>query len=168
MAVINGSCSMDGPSCVQSPNRPKLYDNNEECVISVLSAGSLSADSFNTEANYDKLTINSVNYSGTNGPQGVTISAGGLIKWESDFSNIRTGWRLCWSAEDCQRRFTPRFYNQGFTPRICNSGKLLCSIMQSNSLLTRASVPLHQTSIFVSKRMESLYVHKMMPWKLLI
>ena len=68
---------------------------------------------FNTELNYDKLTVLGCvtddcsqtailldAYSGTVAPSPVTSSTGVmLIVWHSDTSNSRSGWSATWTAE---------------------------------------------------------------------
>ena len=62
------------------------------------SDGFLTAQSFDTEINYDKLCVGGLNYSGSVGPVGVTVQTGSTISWESDRSLTRTGWLICWSG----------------------------------------------------------------------
>merc|ERR1719464_710719 len=92
-AVISGGCSASG-LCVQSPNYPSTYRNNEECNIAVQDslAAPLNITSFNTEG-ADKLTVNGVKYSGTTGPIGIVPA--GMVKWSTDSSVVKTGWRMC-------------------------------------------------------------------------
>lgn len=54
-------------------------------------------DSFDTEARYDKLTVNGRMYSGAAGPSGVVAT--GVIEWFSDFSVTKAGWRICGAGE---------------------------------------------------------------------
>ena len=55
----------------------------------------LNVVSFNTETNYDKLTVEGTQYHGTTGPQGVVVSAGIQITWSSDGSETRAGFEIC-------------------------------------------------------------------------
>eukprot|EP00959_Pyramimonas_sp_CCMP1952_P299851 6271937-Pyramimonas_sp.AAC.1 len=50
-------------------------------------------ESFDTEAFFDYLTVNGLEYSGTSGPDGVTPT--GSMMWSSDFTVQSSGWRLC-------------------------------------------------------------------------
>jgi len=49
--------------------------------------------SFETEAKYDKLTVNGQAYSGNKGP--VDIVASGTITWTADYSVNKFGWKIC-------------------------------------------------------------------------
>ena len=65
------------------------------------------ATEFNTESNYDYMTIGSTLYSGTAGPTNVYMAAGDTIFWESDGSATRGGWTICagsGSGSSAQRR----------------------------------------------------------------
>ena len=53
------------------------------------------ATEFNTESNYDYITIGSTLYSGTAGPTNVYMAAGDTIFWASDGSVTRGGWTIC-------------------------------------------------------------------------
>jgi len=80
-------------NCIQSTNHPGNYGNNEECTITVQDV-SLTVDAFNTESRYDFLTMSDgAAYSGTSGPSDGTYS--GVISWASDYSVVRSGWKLC-------------------------------------------------------------------------
>ena len=50
-------------------------------------------DAFNTERNYDFLTIGGTRYSGTDGPPSAQYS--GVISRKSDSSMVASGWNLC-------------------------------------------------------------------------
>merc|ERR1712188_323649 len=60
-------------------------------------ASPIAVEAFHTEANYDLLVVNGVSYSGNlgreGGPHGVIPS--GAIQWSSDYSIVKTGWKLC-------------------------------------------------------------------------
>jgi len=90
---LSGSgCTMSG-SCVSSSNHPGNYGNNEQCSITLFGDIPLSVEAFNTEARYDFLTMGGTQYSGSSGPSSGTYS--GVINWNSDFSIVTSGWRLC-------------------------------------------------------------------------
>ena len=89
-----GPCTTGG-SCVKSPNFPLDYGANQDCDIEILQTGVLSATSFSTESGYDKLTLGAIDYSGTNGPMAVSVSAGDHATWRSDYSIQSTGWKVC-------------------------------------------------------------------------
>lgn len=98
--VHEGPCTdvvTKGKTCVQSPNYPRNYANNQNCKIVVASdwkGASLEVVSFSTENSYDKLTVNGVGHSGHGaGPNGVTPTA--PIIWSADYSEVGKGWKLC-------------------------------------------------------------------------
>merc|ERR1719492_691550 len=90
--VSGSGCTMSG-SCVSSSNHPSNYGNNEQCTISLYGEIPISVEAFNTEARYDFLTMGGTQYSGSSGPSSGTYS--GFINWNSDFSIVTSGWRLC-------------------------------------------------------------------------
>jgi hypothetical protein len=44
---------------------------------------------------YDFLTVSGVGYSGTSGPEGVSIESGEILEWESDSSVPASGFVIC-------------------------------------------------------------------------
>ena len=98
--VPGASCITDGPSD---------YLNNERCTFAVGRAMRLVVVSFDTEAGFDVLTVDGVQYSGEQvggtdeysndggGPvlDGVTLAAGSQITWESDYSGVGAGFIVC-------------------------------------------------------------------------
>ena len=59
-------------------------------------AASLSFTAFETEANFDFLTIDDTpGYSGNTGPTGVLVSPDSVITWTTDGSNVNTGFEVC-------------------------------------------------------------------------
>jgi len=79
-------------NCIQSNNHPGNYGNNEECTIRAHEVV-ISVDAFNTESRYDFLTMGGTSYSGTSGPSNGAFS--GTIEWASDYSVVKSGWKLC-------------------------------------------------------------------------
>jgi hypothetical protein len=94
--VASGACTVASTAtCFRSPNYPSAYGNSQACTITVNEAVLLSVTAFSTESGYDRLTVNGVQYSGTNGPGGVQVAAGSTITWTSDSSVTRTGFQIC-------------------------------------------------------------------------
>ena len=89
------SCSVEG-GCIRSPNYPSDYDSSD-CTITVIGNQELilMANTFETEAGYDKLTVGGTDYHGNNGPNGVTVGPGEVISWNADSSTHRGGWEVC-------------------------------------------------------------------------
>jgi len=93
-SVTSGECKFDENNCVMSPNFPQQYNHSQGCVIACeQTLGAITAVTFQTEANFDKLTIGSAKYHGSNGPTYVIPS--GTISWSSDSSVASKGWKLC-------------------------------------------------------------------------
>lgn len=70
--------------------------NNEQCTATVnVPNAIINTDFFDTEANYDFLTIGSMRYSGRVGPQNLAVHQETEIEWSSDFSNTGAGWEIC-------------------------------------------------------------------------
>ena len=93
---VTSPCSLtDGGSCATSPNYPNDYGSNEACTISGVPPVELETVAFDVEAlgcRYDYLTVNGVKYCGTSGPSGA-VAEDGVIKWESDGSTVKSGWK---------------------------------------------------------------------------
>lgn len=91
--VESGDCAINR-NCASSPNYPEKYGAQQQCVIAIKgSVGPLEVQSFNTEAQYDWLTVSDESYSGTDGP--TDVYAVGSIKWSTDYNTEGTGWRIC-------------------------------------------------------------------------
>ena len=82
--VTAGLCSVDDDGCVVSTNFPKEYPNDDTCVIEVLPGErkSLEVLAFSTEAGRDTVSVNGIDFSGTEGPEGMVPV--GSILWHSD------------------------------------------------------------------------------------
>eukprot|EP00928_Gymnodinium_smaydae_P044475 TRINITY_DN2966_c1_g1_i3.p1 TRINITY_DN2966_c1_g1~~TRINITY_DN2966_c1_g1_i3.p1 ORF type:complete len:5802 (+),score=1072.37 TRINITY_DN2966_c1_g1_i3:2529-19934(+) len=95
--IISGECAIDSDCCLTSPNFPNPYDNDQSCSVNPIPSFwrdyHLLAVDFLTEKDHDKLWVNSVAYSGTEGPP-MGYPAGQII-WNSDRLNPERGWRLC-------------------------------------------------------------------------
>jgi len=91
-SVSGTGCSMSG-NCIQSSNHPGNYGNNQACDIDATQV-TITVDAFDTESRYDWLTMpDGSRYSGSSGPPSGTYS--GTIAWASDYSVVRSGWKLC-------------------------------------------------------------------------
>merc|ERR1719433_2089593 len=90
--LTGSGCEMDG-DCISSLNHPANYGNGEACTVQLYGDVSLRFEAFNTEARYDILTVGGTGYSGTSGPASGSYS--GRISWASDYSVVRSGWKVC-------------------------------------------------------------------------
>lgn len=94
-AVQVGPCTIDQAGCLLSPNFPREYSTSQKCEISVRkqNPSPIVVETFLTEEKYDYLTVNSKEYSGEQGPEGVVPR--GPIVWTSDYETPSKGWKLC-------------------------------------------------------------------------
>ena len=92
-----GPCTTTTDStCFTSPGWPSTYGNSESCAIAVGTDVSLWVQSFATEARYDKLTVNGVQYSGSGvGLDGLVVRVGDVITWRSDYGGNAAGFSIC-------------------------------------------------------------------------
>jgi len=91
--IFGTGCEETDGDCVQSSNHPSDYDNNRVCEIKLWGDVSISVKAFNTEARFDTLTVGGKSYSGVTAPADGVYS--GKITWNSDFSVVSSGWKLC-------------------------------------------------------------------------
>ena len=78
--IVSGNCVVDR-NCVQSPNFPDRYDNNDSCEFRAAEGFAVTSEDFNTERFYDTLTVNGISFSGDCGPR--QVLAEGSILWTS-------------------------------------------------------------------------------------
>lgn len=93
--VKSGPCELTNfDTCVQSPNYPKGYGNNEYCEIQGSPGAAVQTTSFQTEHGFDFMKIDGASYHGGKGPDNVTLKSG-LITWRSDGVVTNKGWQIC-------------------------------------------------------------------------
>jgi len=96
LSKVGSGCQLyDGGRCAQSPNYPNSYGHSEACVLQVHATGTLVFDSFDTERNYDVLTVGDERLSGDLGPNTFDVAIGTTIEWTSDGWIQKKGWDLC-------------------------------------------------------------------------
>lgn len=86
-------------SCISNFNLSG-YSPNERCSFTSLRPVTVYSPHFSTEGYFDRLVINGQAYSGTvadgvSGPNGVRVSVGSNITWESDYSIGSYGFTVC-------------------------------------------------------------------------
>lgn len=105
--VTAGPCSLTTEkTCIRSPNYPGAYSANEHCDITVNRAGPLKVKTFNVEKGFDEFTVNGQIFTGEydydhdneGGPNGVEVTAGTVMEWNTDGQYQRTGWEICLAA----------------------------------------------------------------------
>ena len=84
-----GRCVTDGAG---------VHSANEACVVVTTTSIFATATAFNTETNYDYVTLAGTVYTGTNGPANVAMAAGASLTWNSDGSVHRDGFTICAST----------------------------------------------------------------------
>jgi len=89
--VTGSGCTKVG-NCIQSNNHPGNYGNNQACTIDA-NLVPFTVEAFDTESRYDFLVVEGVQYSGTGGPSNGAYN--GVISWSSDYSVVKSGWKLC-------------------------------------------------------------------------
>merc|ERR1712129_532892 len=91
--ITGDGCHTADESCIESNNFPGTYGNSEACQIDLHQALHMTVQSFETESEYDHLTINGIECNGVShpGPQNVHDE----ISWTSDSSVVNGGWRIC-------------------------------------------------------------------------
>jgi hypothetical protein len=96
-----GDCRIvAGGVCVTSPFFPDVYPPNSKCNISGVPTDQvLVVIHFDTEEDFDTVTINGVDYSGQKPELNDVKASDGTIRWSSDFSLPGTGWKLCWQPQ---------------------------------------------------------------------
>jgi len=97
--VDAGLCTLSSDaSCIRSPNYPIKHNTYDDCSITVHEAVTLSVTSFNLEDGYDYLTVDGVQYAGSDygdSPHGVQVAAGATITFTSNSGTQRSGFEIC-------------------------------------------------------------------------
>ena len=93
------------------------YGARESCTIRINVAGTLTATQFDTEPNYDTITIGGTEYNGDTGPLLVAVAAGTSVAWRTDGSVTGDGWTICLTP-DGTTCWMPRLALQLLTPLI--------------------------------------------------
>lgn len=94
-------CPVDDDGCVTDIEGDGNYSVNEKCASHALDDKKIRAEVFDTERGYDTVRINGIAFSGTLGTNGDLNAINGLvvdsngIKFESDFSLNKAGFKLC-------------------------------------------------------------------------
>ena len=90
------SCSAVG-GCFYSPNYPDDYEAGSSCEYEAQGNGTLKVVTFNTEEEFDNLTINGVEYSGRVGPECVYVFKNDVLKFSADVYTESSGYEICFS-----------------------------------------------------------------------
>jgi len=96
-SIVQSNCRRDG-DCFTSRNFPSDYEDDEECNIQGRAGLRMVTDSFNTETDFDFLTVNGERFAGVDGPGAMDFSSNFEITWKADFSGTQQGWRVCFSS----------------------------------------------------------------------
>jgi hypothetical protein len=102
--LISGSCQVTD-NCVYSTNYPSDYNNDDFCEFELLLSTTLSVSSFSLESCCDSVQVglypDLTAYTGTSGPDGVYVSAGYSIYFNTDSSVTDSGFEICASSGYC-------------------------------------------------------------------
>lgn len=98
LSVTSGKayCHIDSSGCVT--DGVGTYRNYEACTVMANQDITVSATFFETESDYDHITIGTNVYSGVTGPSNVAMAAGSKMTWESDYSDREAGFVICPTA----------------------------------------------------------------------
>ena len=96
--IESGKCTAVG-ACFYSPGFPNVYSRHQSCDIAALDDGVLIVESFEVEYHatcaYDDLTIDGVQFCGTTGPDGVSVTSESNITFSSDGYVVGGGFEIC-------------------------------------------------------------------------
>jgi len=96
--VTSGSqyCHVDGDCITDGADR---YANLETCTITVMDQGNLQVVEWDIESHYscnwDSFSVGGQKFCGANSPEGLSVQAGDVISWSSDYSVAGEGWEIC-------------------------------------------------------------------------
>lgn len=99
--IVGDGCVMHRNCISSAPAGPESdqYRNDASCTIHIVEYLELTVKYFETELNFDVLTIvsgkHSAHYSGSRWPYSGSYSAGEYIKWSTDSKVARSGWKIC-------------------------------------------------------------------------
>ena len=82
----NGACVTDGIG---------VHANSEQCTVRATQLFYASASYFDTEVNFDYITISGTRFSGRAGPINQLMTPGTTMSWRSDASVTRGGFTIC-------------------------------------------------------------------------
>ncbi|GMH78512.1 hypothetical protein TrST_g6502 [Triparma strigata] len=99
------SCYVSG-ACFGTGSADGMYSDNEACTFTFSDDVGFAVGRFDTESNYDKLTVNGNQYSGTSGPSAGSVTAGQEITWSSDGGGQRPGFEIC-TGDPCVASTSP-------------------------------------------------------------
>jgi len=101
--VLQGDCvcssNYPGGACAATSTADGQYGNDEACEITFAGPVTLEVHLFDTESCCDAATVDSVQYKGTAGPNGVTASS---LSFSSDSSVGGSGFKICFAPAQGQ------------------------------------------------------------------
>eukprot|EP01051_Picozoa_sp_SAG22_P005321 SAG22_NODE_312_length_12614_cov_4.783540_9_plen_2027_part_00 len=103
--VRSGPCTLSqGGQCVGRDE----YSDDESCEIAFTGDTTLEGcPVFDTEVNFDFVTIDGAQYGGTECPEGTAVTPSSSITWTSDESVMGSGWEICASPPPPIVSFNP-------------------------------------------------------------
>ena len=143
--VVNGPCTTErNGQCV---GRSAGYDGSETCTITVQGQMVLgSCPIFNTESNFDTLTIGGNNYDGNNCPEGIGLTASSQIHWEADSSVSGDGWEICAGGSGGGDTCGSQDMLDATMRSCCSMGQSSCSLPSMCSTACAVALPAFVTA----------------------
>ena len=95
-AIVDGPCNLDrSQQCIARGIGRSGYENDETCVIKALEEFYLNCTFFETETDWDYLSIDGVQFDSVRCPKGRKVNQETDIRWTSDSSVTAGGWEIC-------------------------------------------------------------------------
>mmetsp|Transcript_3509 Transcript_3509/g.7303 ORF Transcript_3509/g.7303 Transcript_3509/m.7303 type:complete len:942 (-) Transcript_3509:166-2991(-) len=100
MIVEVGECVFDfATGCLTSHSGNGQYSNRQDCTVRAKKAVTLSVHEFDVESHttcaWDYVEVGGDRYCGTSGPDGHRLGAGQTLKFHTDASETRDGFKIC-------------------------------------------------------------------------
>ena len=89
------------------------YGNREQCTVLALRPLIVGTMQYEVESGSDYLTVNGAKYN-YYGPKGVKMAKGAALRWYSDSSYTKAGWKVC--AQDTMTTAKPTKKGRYFRP----------------------------------------------------
>ena len=152
--------------CVQSPNYPNDYNDDDHCTITISAEASLSATHFDTESSsydYIKIGHNSHRYGGSNGPMNVHVTSQTTVTWTTDSSGTRSGWQLC--LYFCDSTCQARPVDTGDSSGSDDSGNGLPTEVSDNMASTITGIASSPSEDYIVNPVLVSFVHSCAAWE---
>jgi Leucine-rich repeat (LRR) protein/plastocyanin len=110
-AANSSECDIDPEGCIKShafAGAGTDYENDMYCHFRAKQSGNLSVVFFNTFNWHYYLMVGGMPYSGTSGPEGISVEAGDVLTWRSsDYHSGYDGFIVCMAGSNMTGAFPP-------------------------------------------------------------